>query len=424
MSSERRWVGVGRWIIVLTVMVLVLPVVPAQSVQAVGGTYYVGSIDGATSVTTDCTSMTNTTCTLRGALAQNATDGGGGTVRFGSAFPAGSTITVNTGNTTRTETNVGVTLTSSVTLDGTGKRVTISGNNAVLVFNVRRGVTATFRALTITGGNANGATCYSGGSIFGNSVGGGMCNYGTTTVIGSTIAGNTAFAGGGISNLSTLVVVDSTVSGNSASTGGGIHNNAFFATATTTVTNSTVVGNSASANGGAGVRNEYGTTTVTNSIIAGNTGGGNCFDTITDGGHNLSYGMGAADTTCPVTFTRTQDLLLGVLANNGGDTDTALPASGSAAINAYAATGGNCGSYTPADGGTAVSITTDQRGVTRPQGSACDSGAVEVIPLVAPPPHATVPAVGQSAPQPLPAHPAAPPPSTPMPTPLPAPTRR
>lgn len=62
-------------------------VAPA-AMRAAGGTYYVGSTDGAASVTTGCATNGNTTCTLRGALAQNVTDGGGGTVRFSSAFPA------------------------------------------------------------------------------------------------------------------------------------------------------------------------------------------------------------------------------------------------------------------------------------------------------------------------------------------------
>jgi hypothetical protein len=54
---------------------------------------------------------------------------------------------------------------------------------------------------------------------------------------------------------------------------------------------------------------------------------------------------------------------LGPLLNNGGPTMTHLPESGSPLID-----GGQC----------IASITTDQRGVARPQGTACDIGAVEV----------------------------------------------
>ncbi|MCX6023153.1 MAG: hypothetical protein NTZ05_15775, partial [Chloroflexi bacterium] len=56
--------------------------------------------------------------------------------------------------------------------------------------------------------------------------------------------------------------------------------------------------------------------------------------------------------------------LLSPLANNGGPTLTMLPAANSPAVNAGGAT---CG------------VSTDQRGVARPQGSQCDIGAVELM---------------------------------------------
>ncbi|HEY3830341.1 MAG TPA: CSLREA domain-containing protein [Solirubrobacteraceae bacterium] len=55
---------------------------------------------------------------------------------------------------------------------------------------------------------------------------------------------------------------------------------------------------------------------------------------------------------------------LGPLADNGGPTKTFEPAASSRAINEVPATGAIC-------------PTTDQRGVTRPQGGACDAGAYE-----------------------------------------------
>ncbi len=51
-----------------------------------------------------------------------------------------------------------------------------------------------------------------------------------------------------------------------------------------------------------------------------------------------------------------------MLADNGGPTLTLMPGTGSPAIDA----GGTC------------SAATDQRGIARPQGAACDVGAVEV----------------------------------------------
>jgi len=62
---------------------------------------------------------------------------------------------------------------------------------------------------------------------------------------------------------------------------------------------------------------------------------------------------------------------------NGGPTQTLLPQPGSGLIDAIPVA--SC----QADG--ASGITTDQRGVARPQGAGCDSGAVEVAVPVATP---------------------------------------
>jgi hypothetical protein len=74
-----------------------------------------------------------------------------------------------------------------------------------------------------------------------------------------------------------------------------------------------------------------------------------------DGGANLIGAGGSC------AFGSTADPLLGPLADNGGPTWTHLPQAGSPAIDG---------------GGTCTGV--DQRGVTRPQGIACDIGAVEV----------------------------------------------
>jgi hypothetical protein len=57
------------------------------------------------------------------------------------------------------------------------------------------------------------------------------------------------------------------------------------------------------------------------------------------------------------------DPMLGPLADNGGPTLTALPLAGSPLVDSAGACTG-----------------ADQRGIGRPQGAACDRGAVEVVP--------------------------------------------
>ena len=63
---------------------------------------------------------------------------------------------------------------------------------------------------------------------------------------------------------------------------------------------------------------------------------------------------------------------VGALAANGGPTQTMLPQTGSPLIDAVPI------AQCQLDG--ASGITRDQRGVTRPQGSGCDIGSVEVVP--------------------------------------------
>ena len=106
----------------------------------------------------------------------------------------------------------------------------------------------------------------------------------------------------------------------------------------------------------------------TNSIVAGNTQA--------SGGDEASDGGG--------TFAGSNNVIggdprLNPLANNGGLTQTMLPYLDSPAVDAYDPTGGNCGSYTDPITAATVPITTDQRGLVRPQGTKCDIGAVDIV---------------------------------------------
>jgi hypothetical protein len=103
--------------------------------------------------------------------------------------------------------------------------------------------------------------------------------------------------------------------------------------------------------------------------VANSTQGGNCgaFDPITDAGYNIedadTCGFSAANNSKPSTDPK----LASSLANNGGPTKTIALLKGSPALNAIPEATNGCG----------TEITTDQRGVSRPQGKGCDIGAFE-----------------------------------------------
>ena len=194
-------------------------------------------------------------------------------------------------------------------------------------------------------------------------------HYSTLTLTDSTLSGNSARRlGGGIYNFSgTLNLTNSTISGNSATgDGGGIFNNDI---GTLTLASSTISGNSASTGGGIA---NIGTADLISTIIAGNgvSSGPDCHGSPKSLGYNL---LGTSD-GCSFTPT-TDDLVnvdpnLGPLTDNGGPTETHALSPGSPAIDAI--TLADC---VDTEGNP---VTTDQRGVSRPQGPACDIGAYEL----------------------------------------------
>jgi predicted outer membrane repeat protein len=216
---------------------------------------------------------------------------------------------------------------------------------------------------------------FNGNYALGAGVGGAIRNAsGTMTVARSTFYNNNAGAGsssgGAIRNGGTLHLSNSTFALNSAYSGGGLYN-----TGTANVINNTFSGNTASFGGG-GIRNDS-NLTLTNTIVV-NSANGNCSEQsgMADGGGNITWPN--TDTSCPSVKV---DPELGLLQNNGGTTQTMMPASTSEAIdrNDSAACAGS-----PLDG-------IDQRGRARnadgngaASANECDSGAVEY--------HATAPA--------------------------------
>jgi predicted outer membrane repeat protein len=222
--------------------------------------------------------------------------------------------------------------------------VTFSGNSAPYGGGVWNGGTATLTDVTFSG---NVGIPLPGVGV---SKGGGLVNDGAVYLLNVTFSGNSAQGAGGLGNDGTATLTNVTFSGNRSDTDGGALDNSI---GTATLTNVTFSGNSAGGRGSS-IYRFSGAVTLTNTIVATSSSSANCAGGVTNNGFNL-----ASDTSCGVTYA--PNILLGPLADNGGPTKTHMPQTGSPAIDH----GANCMAF-------------DQRGVARPQGPACDIGAVEV----------------------------------------------
>jgi hypothetical protein len=280
----------------------------------------------------------------------------------------------------------------------------ISDNSYHVVSGSGTDSTAVLDGFTIKAGNANllvidGTDQYGGGMyndagsptlsnlIFnGNKAnyGAGMFNDGSSpTLTNVTFSSNSAARGAGMYNTlnSSPVLINVTFSNNSAlSRGGGMANSgsnpvltnvtfkgnsADYGGAMSSVTGSnpeltnvTISGNSAAVSGGGVYNNENSNATITNTILYGNSGG----QIFNESGSTAVVTYSAVQGGYSGTGNIDGNPLLGPLSNYGGFTQTMALMPGSPAINV--ADDANCPS-------------TDQRGVTRPQGSHCDIGAYE-----------------------------------------------
>ena len=303
-------------------------------------------------------------CTLRAAIVEANALAGLDTIELAPGATYTLTVDISPPN------EIGLpTIQSNVIINGHGatvQRSSTSGTPNFRIFSVSGG-TVTINDLNILGGSTT-------------TQGGGLNNsYGTVTIIRSTIAGNRAGDGGGIYNLNGILkIVNSTISGNQTTSGGygggGILNLSSFGTATTSLISTTVAENrSGTLRRGDAIADAFsppGSLIVKNSILASPASdpGNACYAvTFVSQGYNLagdnSCGLsGAGDIVNP-------NPVLGVLGNYGGLTMTHWLVAGSPAINAVPIA--NCTDGTPA------ALATDQRGISRPQGGACDIGAFE-----------------------------------------------
>jgi CSLREA domain-containing protein len=242
------------------------------------------------------------------------------------------------------------------------------------------------------GGGGNGGDGGSGGNGAGIAIAGALFKptavlQATDDTIQGNIAGDGANGGNPGERSSEIFTDGKAGDGGDGGFGGGVEN--LLNTATQLV-NLTIAENSAGHAGLAGTAlpsspppagtngeaghggGVYGLTspTLQNTILYENGTGDDCRGSIVDGGHNLVFSKpslkGLVSDPCKFSAVTTEDPKLAPLAANAGPTETMRPQAGSAAIDQVPASGAGC----PA---------TDQRGVPRPGGAACDIGAYEVV---------------------------------------------
>ncbi|MFN8149924.1 MAG: choice-of-anchor Q domain-containing protein [Solirubrobacterales bacterium] len=211
-------------------------------------------------------------------------------------------------------------------------------------------VAGSVKNLLIEGSTFSGNKAKDGGALllFGPSASG--------TIRNSTLTGNTAtVTGGAITDTNardiTTQLQNSTVTGNTAATGGGVYRRAYDDPASpgddNLLVSSTIIAANTATTGPDIAQRATSPPAINGSFIVGNSLIGNP--------------NGGPITTSAPNLTGV-DPQLGPLADNGGPTQTMLPATGSPVINA----------------GTGNALATDQRGAPRTSGGGTDIGAVEL----------------------------------------------
>lgn len=454
-GSRFGWVVVGAFVLSLVAIPGTVPAVDAASFSV--------TVTTTTDTNDNCATTGTAPCSLRDAIrfANSHTSADTTTI----TLPAGTYNLTQTGACEDAALTGDLDITKNVTVNGADPATTIIdgvGSDRIFGINVST-LTVSISNVTVRNG-FQGVSC--------GSIGGGIALVGNVTLTNVVVTGNTARADAGIHDTGTLTLINSTVSNNRGCGTAGIGMNAgapltlvnstvsgnfvgpnpgtidcpgstrglaagINATFNTHLTNSTISGNVnawTAADDAGGIRNSN-TLTISYSTITGNTiaggssnasgilnrvnssiliqgsivagnGGGNCANvgTLTSQGYNLSDDASCA-LTLPTDLPNTNPNL-GPLASNGGPTQTHALLPGSPAIDKAPATGAGC----PA---------TDQRGVARPLGLACDSGAYEFIsasvlpgskppgqtggnPAPVPIPHATGSSAAGGPPAPLP----------------------
>jgi hypothetical protein len=330
---------------------------------------------------------------------------------------SGAIVTEATGN---------VTLSNCTVASNTANAPDHSDSAAVTMlgtgnFTVNR---CTFANNTMTAGNnvdSGGALDVEGGpaTVTDSAFTANKTTGGTNAVLGGAIDTE----GGPLTITNTSIAQNTVVSGDGGDAAGGVVSEG----GEMTVTNSTISGNQGSGNGkpdnaGGGIVQEGGDLTLVYATISGNVaplsdstratqikndgGALNTFgsvigprnagidDCVQDGGPTNSHGYNFTDDdSCGINtstdITNKTDPGLGALGlHSSGERLVQLPQSGSAVLDAIPQ------AHCKDDG--ASGISTDERGVSRPQRSACDMGAVELSPADASTTTTTSPGTGST----------------------------
>ncbi len=355
---------------------------------------------------------TGTLAVTQGTFSGNGAGWGGGLHNAGVATVVSSTFSSNSsanyGSGGGLENTGTLTLTQSSVLTNTGNGGFANNGTATVTGSLFSGNsdsgilnwgTATVVSSTIVsnaaeffgGGLINAGTLtltqsvvYSNTTIRTVGEGGGLFNQATATLIRSTVYSNTSDSGGGLTNRGTLSLSDSRVFSNTANHGGGLNN---YGAAT--LLGSTVDGNTATWLGG-GLSNG-GTLTLTQSTVWGNRandGGGlytsNVSTTTVASSAILSNtaGNGGGLSSLGV-LTVTQSTLSGNRAGSGGGLETLGPATWliHATLTNNEATDGWGGGLDNASDGTVWlqnSVVAGNRAPNYPGQADCDSGHISL----------------------------------------------
>ena len=354
---------------------------------------------GGTDGVLDTTGTTVTNTTISGNPQTVAANNAAGTLDVSTITMTGSTVSANTVTSSGgTGTDNGIFNSGTTTVAGSS----IVGNSDTATGIGDANGTLDTGTTTVTDSQVSGNTTHAAGTGDAH----GTFDSGDVTLTRSSVTSNTNSSAAGAANggidASSVAATNSTISDNTSagvtSTGGGIDDGP--GSAGRVAARSQPAGK----HGDRGVSAQASGTTLVYATVTGNTAqtGANIFSSnpliafgsvvaLPHGGVNCVLSAGTTsngwnfsdDASCGFTNTANGDRQnagdprLAGLANNGGPGLTRMPLPGSPLIDAIPSA--SC----QADG--ATGITTDERGVVRPEGPGCDIGAVEVELIVVPP---------------------------------------